>query len=299
MHDLAKIGENALDLAFEMATPVKEGGELAQRPSTTARLFIGKTLARAKVLQSRAYGRKEKKFNKKQHRGRQKGWTKMTDDVLRAALADKAAPSGDMHTRLRVPILALNASKRATLRRTPTIPYKKSQFLKRVKACRIGVRGPVIWKGRCDLCQSWIRSRGKQFESFLQEGIDVIRHYDAGYFEAFYALVDEENLDNESLGRHENPAYWAALITHITLKMEARHVDDELNAAESMFLEDLKARKEQEVDLIGFHLSLKATVDLAFERCERNPDPRTTYLLWDHMARLLFCKLIDFPFIQN
>jgi hypothetical protein len=284
MHQLAKIGEKALDIGVELSTPSKST-DPTRSQSASCRLLLGKTFAAAEVSARRALGVKNKFF--KSAPGRRKGWRKMSDADLHAALARVAAPSGDVSLTLRRPILALDRSKSASLRKNyHVIPYKKSQFCKRLQSCRLGIRGPVMWKGRCDLCQSWTRSRGKQFENFLREGMELLEHYDKNYFKDFSLTVAEEKLDTETLRRHENPEYWAKLIELIAARSEDGTAEDERHTAEHLFLEDLKVRKESEVDLVGFHLSLKATVEATYETCATDPEPRTTHLLWDHMVSI-------------
>ena len=107
-------------------------------------------------------------------------------------------------------------------------------------------------------------------------------------------LVDRDWLDTYELEKYDNPTYIADLVSYVQ-----EQIDDPSESRSNLDAESLRLLQGHEhfwlseleellpsVQAMGFHLSLKRTVEHSWMRTWSTPEAYETGFLWDHMAIL-------------
>ena len=219
--------------------------------------------------------------------GRPKGSRKVSDEMLTQQLEAVSTESSRMSNKLMKPIMTLNCSKR---RAAVSTSLKRSQLQLRTRSCALGFAPSLTQRGKCDACHIYMSGARNKLQASHTEGRDRIRLVLPGYFDTF----DPDHVEHDpwELLNIDDPAYIHALVEFVEghavafAELRAGLCEEamvELTAVEFLFKSALEEARE-DVANMHWHLSLKHTLECAWERDWRTPADQTLYILWDHMA---------------
>ena len=170
--------------------------------------------------------------------------------------------------------------------------FEKSQLCKRIANNRLQFQAHSTSRGKGDACLAWKHHGRPRVVHIIEEARKLTTSILEHYMEPFDAMCEAEGLDEYHLPGPDDPEYCKKLIDFLR-EHHTAHPEDRAGLSEEeanmlttheVVISDALEKEMEDITNMAFHLSLKRTLDQLWQQSWTAPEPRTVYILWDHMV---------------